>query len=83
MEQVRDLVVRASSSPTWAERVDAYGRLVERFRDMACGYAYAAVGDFHLAQDVAQEAFILAFGRLGLCGDILAAFHVKPVKNLV
>ena len=60
-----DLVVRVSSAATWAERVDAYGRLVERFRDMACGYAYAAVGDFHLAQDVAQEAFIRAFERLG------------------
>jgi len=65
VERIRDLVVRAGSAPTWAGRVDAYGRLVELFRDMACGYAYAVVGDFHQAQDVAQEAFILAFERLG------------------
>jgi len=65
VEQVGDLVVLAGLAATRAERVDAYGRLVERFRDMACGYAYAVVGDFHLAQDVAQEAFIVAFERLG------------------
>jgi len=47
------------------ERVTAYGRLVERFRDMACGYAYSMLGDFHLAEDAAQEAFITAFGKLG------------------
>jgi len=65
MEQVGGLVIRATSAPTRGERVDAYGRLVERFRDMACGYAYAIVGDFHLAEDVAQEAFIAAFDKLG------------------
>ena len=36
----------------------AYGTLVARFQDMAYGYAYALLGDFELAQDAAQEAFI-------------------------
>lgn len=65
MEQVRDMVARAASGATRDERIEAYGRLVERFRDMACGYAYSILGDFHLAEDAAQEAFIVAFERLG------------------
>ncbi|MCL2701255.1 MAG: sigma-70 family RNA polymerase sigma factor [Phycisphaerae bacterium] len=69
MERIGDLVIRARSAPTWSGRVDAYGRLVERFRDMACGYAYSVVGDFHLAEDVAQEAFIVAFDKLGQLQD--------------
>ena len=65
MEQVRDFVVRAATAATRDERIEAYGRLVEQFRDMACGYAYSILSDFHLAEDVAQEAFIVAFERLG------------------
>ena len=38
----------------------AYGQVVQRFQDMAYGYAYSIIGDFHLAQDAAQEAFIEA-----------------------
>lgn len=64
MEQIRDIVTRATSAATRDERIEAYGRLVEQFRDMACGYAYALLGDFHLAEDMAQEAFILAFEKL-------------------
>lgn len=64
MEQVRDLVVRASAAPDRQQRVDAYARLVQRFRDMACGYAYSILGDFHLAEDAAQEAFVTAFEKL-------------------
>ena len=36
----------------------AFAVVVERFQDMAVGYAYSVLGDFHLAQDAAQEAFI-------------------------
>jgi len=39
---------------------EAYTRVIERFQDMAVGYAYAALGDLALAEDVAQEAFIAA-----------------------
>ena len=65
MEKVRDLVVHAAGAATRAERIEAYGRLVEQCRDMACGYAYSILADFHLAEDAAQEAFIVAFERLG------------------
>jgi RNA polymerase sigma factor (sigma-70 family) len=42
----------------------AFDGLVRRFQDMAVGYAYSLVGDFHLAQDVAQEAFLDAYRSL-------------------
>ena len=35
--------------------------VVERFQDMAVGYAYSVLGDFHLAEDAAQEAFTEAY----------------------
>jgi RNA polymerase sigma factor (sigma-70 family) len=42
----------------------AYEEIVHRFQDMAYGYAYAYLNDFHLAQDAAQEAFIEAYACL-------------------
>src|SRR5688572_17651401 len=59
MEDLIALVMRAQACD-----LDAYGRLVQRFQDMAVGYAYAILGDVHLAEDVAQEAFIEAYTNL-------------------
>lgn len=42
----------------------AFGHLVHKFQDMAVGYAYSIIGDFHLAQDAAQEAFVGAWTDL-------------------
>ena len=42
-------------------RQEAFGALIERFQDVAYGYAYALLGDPHLAQDAAQEAFLAAY----------------------
>jgi len=42
----------------------AFTELVRRFQDMTHGYAYSILGDFHLAQDVAQEAFVDAYYKL-------------------
>src|SRR5947209_1159995 len=42
----------------------AFDVLVRRFQDMAVGYAHSLVGDFDLAQDVAQEAFLEAYRGL-------------------
>ncbi|MFN8490701.1 MAG: sigma factor [Caldilineaceae bacterium] len=39
---------------------EAYAVVIEQFQNMAVGYAYAALGDLALAEDVAQEAFIAA-----------------------
>ncbi len=40
---------------------DAFEEVVRRFQDMAVGYAYAMLGDWQEAEDVAQEAFIAAW----------------------
>jgi len=39
----------------------AFDVLVHQFEDMAVGYAYSVLGDFQLAEDAAQDAFIQAF----------------------
>ena len=41
--------------------LDAFETIVRLFENMACACAYGLVGDFHLAQDIAQEAFLEAF----------------------
>ena len=59
MEKLTALVMRAR-----AGELDAYGELVRRLQDMAYGYAYSILCDFHLAEDAAQEAFIQAYRDL-------------------
>ena len=56
MEELGSLISRAQAGD-----LDAYGRIVRQFQDMAVGYAYSILGDFHLAEDAAQEAFIEAY----------------------
>ena len=53
MMSFTDLVIKCQSGD-----VQAYGELVERFQGMAFGYVYFLLGDFHLAQDARQEAFL-------------------------
>ena len=53
------LIIRAQAGD-----LDAFGSIVQRFQDMAVGYAYSVLGDFHLAQDAAQEAFIEAYRNI-------------------
>ena len=48
---------------------DAFGRLVDRFEHMAHATAFARLGDAHLAQDAAQEAFMEAYRNLGNLRD--------------
>jgi RNA polymerase sigma factor (sigma-70 family) len=45
-------------------QIDVYEAIVRRFQDMAVGYGYALLGDFQLAEDAAQEAFIAAYFEL-------------------
>jgi RNA polymerase sigma factor (sigma-70 family) len=44
--------------------LDSFGRLVTYYQDMAYAYAYSLLGDFHLAQDATQEAFIDAYRHI-------------------
>jgi RNA polymerase sigma factor (sigma-70 family) len=55
MADIRELVERASLGD-----MDALNELISRFQGMAVGYAWSLTGDWHLAQDLAQEAFIQA-----------------------
>src|SRR5947209_20057011 len=59
MEDLHTLVSRAQAGD-----LRAFDRLVRRFQDLAVGYAYSVLGDFHLAEDAAQEAFIGAYRTL-------------------
>ncbi len=60
MEELKLLVERSRDK----RDMDAFGKLVRRFQDMALGYAYSILGRFDLAEDAAQEAFIQAWGDL-------------------
>ena len=65
MRDIESIVLRAadlSSSPV--ARREAFGELVIRFQDMAFGCAFAVLGDVYLAQDTAQEAFVIAWQKL-------------------
>ena len=47
----------------------SYDAIVYRFQDMTVGYAFSLVGDLHLAEDLAQEAFINAYLDLSKLRD--------------
>jgi RNA polymerase sigma factor (sigma-70 family) len=65
VNEFHDLVIKATdSNATRAARHRAFERIVLRFQDMAFAYAYAILGDFHLAEDAAQEAFIATWRSL-------------------
>ncbi|NKB65972.1 MAG: sigma-70 family RNA polymerase sigma factor [Candidatus Latescibacteria bacterium] len=60
MEELIQLVLQAQTGD-----LEAYSKLVRRFQDMAVGYARSLLGDFHLAEDAVQEAFVAAYQDLG------------------
>jgi RNA polymerase sigma factor (sigma-70 family) len=65
MNTVKNLVLAATDSEaSLAQQHEAYSRLVASFQDMVFGCAYAVLGDFQLAEDIAQEAFITAWQKL-------------------
>ncbi len=44
---------------------EAFGRLVDRYRDMVYGLAFHLTGSFEEARDLTQEAFVQAYLKLG------------------
>jgi RNA polymerase sigma factor (sigma-70 family) len=59
VEELTTLVMRAREGAP-----EAFGEIVRRFQDMAVGYGYSILGDFHLAHDAAVEAFLEAYRDL-------------------
>ena len=65
MRQTDDLVRLARDRAASVEsRLAAFGELVGIFQDMTFASALAETGDFHLAEDAAQEAFLSAYLEL-------------------
>lgn len=56
MESVEELVLRAQ-----AGEAEACEAIYHRFQAMALNYAYSILGDYELAEDARQEAFVKAF----------------------
>lgn len=59
MPELKTIVERAQ-----AGEIEAYSLLVRQFQDMAVGYSYSILGNFALAEDAAQEAFLAAYRLL-------------------
>jgi RNA polymerase sigma factor (sigma-70 family) len=64
LEELVTLVARVQAGDC-----DAYEAIVRRFQDMAVGYACSVLGDFQLAEDAAQEAFVCAYYDLPALRD--------------
>jgi len=65
VNKARALVLKVTDSDaTLAEKHEAFCELVRIFQDMAYACAYAVLGDFYLAEDAAQEAFISAWQKM-------------------
>jgi RNA polymerase sigma factor (sigma-70 family) len=43
----------------------AFGQLVERHQSLVCSLALGACGDLHRSEDIAQEAFVVAWRQMG------------------
>ncbi|HEX5415090.1 MAG TPA: sigma-70 family RNA polymerase sigma factor [Chloroflexota bacterium] len=64
-DNVGEVLARAVAAR--AERVEkarAFGEIVRRYQDLAFACAYGILGDFHLSEDAAQEAFLAAWLNL-------------------
>ena len=72
--RVNNLVQRAQRGD-----VEAFGKLVETFQDAVFGTAWTIARNFHDAQDIAQEAFILtdAFGRRAVSHGTFDALQLR------
>jgi RNA polymerase sigma factor (sigma-70 family) len=58
------MVIKVAGSSTLEQKYDAFSGLVAAFQDMAFACSYAILGDFHLAEDAAQQAFIIAWQKI-------------------
>ncbi len=63
-KELKEMVFRAQQGDG-----GAFDGLVRQFQDQAVGYAYSVLGDWHTAEDAAQEAFLQAFRDLSALRD--------------
>ncbi|HEU5089742.1 MAG TPA: sigma-70 family RNA polymerase sigma factor [Roseiflexaceae bacterium] len=62
---IGELIAAATAArAATADKSAAFGGIVRRYQDFAFACAFAVLGDFHLAEDAAQEAFITAWRYL-------------------
>jgi RNA polymerase sigma-70 factor (ECF subfamily) len=64
-DQLALLLKRARAGDT-----DAFGEVVARFQTPVVRWAYARLGNWHDAEDAAQESFITAYRKLGNLRDL-------------
>ncbi len=65
LQDITQLIAQAAAERTArADKQLAFAEIVQRFQDLAFGCAYAVLGDFYLAEDAAQEAFLSAWRNL-------------------
>jgi uncharacterized protein len=62
VEGIEQLIAAATAvRAAEAEKRHAFNTIVRRYQDIAFAIAYASLGDFHHAEDAAQEAFFTAW----------------------
>ena len=54
MTEIEVAIVRRAQSGD----LDAFERVVKLYQDAALAYAFGILGDYHAAEDAAQEAFV-------------------------
>ena len=61
----RTALIRGLVAETRRGNLEAFAELVQRFQDAVYGVALARLGNWHDAEEVAQEAFLEAWRKLG------------------
>lgn len=63
---------------------EAFTELVRKYSNVIYGVAYSEVSDFHLAQDIAQEAFVKAWFKIEQLEDRnrFGGWIINITKNL-
>lgn len=64
-----------------AGQKEALRSLVLRFQDLAVGYAFSLLGDYHLAEDAAQEALVAMVRNIGQLRE--PAAFVRWLRTIV
>ncbi|MFD0619917.1 RNA polymerase sigma factor [Paenibacillus sp. GCM10027629] len=63
---------------------EAFTKLVRQHSNVLYGVAYSQVNDFHIAQDITQEAFVKAWYKIDQLADTgrFGAWLIHITKNL-